>query len=188
MRTIAALIVLGSLVLGCSSNLNSASEHGGGESYKLALVSLIRASDRIVATEHSDELDLFNVDGKTELTEQIIYETVELSSAQRTYFEKTVQALDPTTQDAFPACIPSIHHTLKFYAAGKLLDTIDVCFECGQVIWSGTRATPPWALYPGLAKVIEHIGFSTERDWAAVVREHIGGARPNKSLERTREG
>lgn len=149
-------------------------ERGGGLEYRQALAQLIRDADRIVATEHSNELDLYDFKAsKSAIPGQIIYATRELSADQRKFFLRTIESLDPTTQDEFAGCVPVVHHTLNFYRRSELVDTVDICFECGQVEWSGTDATPPAALYSGLARVVKHIGLSPSRNWKQLAREHV---------------
>jgi hypothetical protein len=162
-------------------------ENGSGIQYKEALASLIRRSDRIVVSEHSDEFDLFDQETeKSALPEQVVYATHVMSESERQFFLATVVALDPKTQDAFPACIPEVHHTIRFFSGQELEDTMDICFQCGQVIWPSTKATPPWSLYVGLSKVIKASGLSPERDWQAAASAELAKMRSNKSLERTR--
>ena len=159
-----------------------------GAIYKTAMADLIRQSDRIVASEHSDEFDLYDVEAeKSELDKQLVYGEQELSDQQKAFFLATIESLDPKTQDAFPACVPAVHHSFRFYSRGALVDTVDICFECGQVLWEGTSAYPPWSLSSGLAKIVTRVGFSPERDWPAVARQHLMNSRSNTSLERTRE-
>lgn len=145
-----------------------------GRQYRQELTELIRKSDRIVVTEHSYEYDAYDMDaGKSLIDDEIVYGTRELDAAQKAFFLSTIEALDPKTQDAIAACIFEPHHTIEFYAAGKLASTMDICFQCGQVEWDKTRASPPWALYSGLAAVVEHIGFSPDRDWATLAKRHL---------------
>lgn len=178
MRIVLASIVVVVTMIACSGR-NADEPANDGAAYKRAMANLIRQSDRIVATEHSDQIDLPNEDAeKFGIHEQLIYGERELSAQQRTFFLATIESLDPKTQDAFAACVPAVRHSFRFYSGGRLVDTVDICFECGQVLWGGTRAVPPWSLYSGLAKVVEHVGFSPERDWPAVARQHLKGSRP----------
>jgi hypothetical protein len=146
-------------------------ESGGGREYIYDLSSTIRRSDRIVVTEHSSWGDAFDAEsGKTRLSKEIVYRTRELSPAQQIMFVNTIESLDPTTQDWVVACVPEFHHTVHFYARGKPIGEMEICFKCGQVDWNGTRATPPGAIYSGLASVVRAIGFEPERDWAGLAR------------------
>ena len=159
---------------------------GGGE-YISALAALVRNSSRVVVTEHSSEFDLFDIEtGKSGLKEPLVYATRVFSEPERKFFYSTIEGLDPKTQDAFPACVPEVHHTFYFYSGTNLIETIPVCFSCGQVLWSNAGATPPWSLYAGLAKVVESVGLSPERNWDDVARDAQKNARSNTSLERTR--
>jgi hypothetical protein len=162
-RTLSLLLLL--LIAGC--------EAGGGRQYIDDLSAMIRRSDRIVVTEHSSSLDAYDFESETSpLPEQVVYATRELSQAQRQKFLHTIENLAPAIQDAFPACVPEIHHTVHFYSHGELISKMEICFECGQVIWNATKATPPWALYSGLASFIEDIGLEPERDWDALAKKH----------------
>lgn len=180
-----ALAITGLLLLlaACGDvNQLDGTERGGGLEYRQAFAKLIRDADSIIATEHSSELDLYDFEAsKSEIPEQIVYATRELSEAQRKFFLETIESLDPKTQDEFAACVPIVHHTFKFYQHDELVDTVDVCFQCGQVEWSGTEATPPSALYTGLAAVVEHIGLSPTRDWPLLARQHVGGGSNSSS-------
>ena len=145
-----------------------------GAKYKDALVTLIRKSDRIVVTEHSDPFDLFDaVAGESEIAEPIVYGEHELTVAQQEFFSTTIESLDPKTQDAFSSCIPSVHHTFYFYNNDQLTDKIDVCFQCSQVIWPSTKVVPPWSLYPGLKRVLVAFGLKPKRDWPKLARESL---------------
>jgi len=145
-----------------------------GAKYKEALASLIRLSDRIVVTEHSSLYDLYDVETEKYLiSDEITYDERTLSNDQRDFFLVTIKALDPTTQDGFSSCIPVVHHTFYFYVGDKLQDTLGVCFQCNQVIWSGTKAVPPWSLYTGLAKVLVELGLSPRRDWQKIARDAL---------------
>jgi hypothetical protein len=180
-RIAIAIAVLLPFLAGCGSKTgdipggeNLARDYGGGPEYKQALLALLRRSNRIVVSEHSSEFDLFDSEtGESKIPKTIIYGTHELTGAEAEYFNATIQALDTKTQDAFSACVPAVHHTIRFYSGQQLIDTMEICFECSQVLWSGTRATPPWSLYSGLAEVIERVGFTPDRDWPKVARQHL---------------
>lgn len=181
MRIAIVIAILLPVLAGCSpSNAETpgsedwAGDQAEGLEYKRALLALLLRSNRIVASEHSSEFDLFDAQtGESMIPETIIYGIHEFSEADVKYFIATVQSLDPTTQDAFSACVPVVHHTIRFYSGERLIDTMEICFECSQVLWSGTRATPPWSLYSGLAKVVSHVGFTPDRDWPKVAKQHL---------------
>lgn len=182
MRKIIAPALLVLLVCSCTpspsptgaSTRSTQSEDQEGRAYQEALAETIHRSDRIVVTEHSFQYDAYDTDtGKSLIRNEIVYGTRELDASQADLLLSTVKGLDPKTQDAFPACIFAPHHTVRFYAASKLISTMEICFECGQVKWDATRATPPWSLYAGLATFIKGIGFSPERDWSALAKRHL---------------
>lgn len=144
-----------------------------GREYKAALSAMIKRADKIVVTEHSFQDDLYDEDtGKSLIPNEVVYGTRELNQQQKNLFLSTIDGLNPTTQDAFPACIFEPHHTVTFFADGKLISSMEICFQCGQVEWDATKATPPWSLYSGLATFIKAIGFEPERDWTALAKQH----------------
>ncbi len=166
MRTIAIYLIL--LFCGCAP-----AKPQGGE-YQQTLAKMIEQSDRIVVTEHSDQFDAFDANaGKSLIQSEIVYGTHELDASQKRLFLSTVRDLDPKLQNAFPLCIIEPHHSIRFYAGGKLTSTMDICFKCGQVEWDATKATPPWSLYSGLETLITAIGFSPKRDWSALAKQHL---------------
>ena len=145
-----------------------------GREYRDDLSGMIRRSDRIVVTEHSYQYDAYDMDaGKSLIPDEIVYGARELNQQQKEFFLSTVDRLDPKTQDAFPACIFEPHHTVQFYLDGKLSSTMEICFQCGQVEWDATKASPPWSLYSGLATFIDGIGFKAERDWHTLAKSHL---------------
>ena len=143
--------------------------------YRDALAGMIRRADRIVVTEHSYLYDAYDADaGKSLIPNEVVYGSHQLSPAQKDFFQSTVDGLDPTTQDAFAACVYEPHHRIEFYASGERISTMAICFKCSQVKWDATSATPPWSLYPGLAALVEEAGFSPKRDWVALAKQHLG--------------
>jgi hypothetical protein len=170
------LVILSASAAGATTDevvLDFAPEADGAK-YKEALVTLIRKSDRVVVTEHSDPFDFFDaVTGESEIAKTIVYGEHELTVAQKEFFSTTIENLDPKTQDAFSSCIPSVHHTFYFYNNDHLTDKIDVCFQCSQVIWLSTKVVPPWSLYPGLKRVLVAFGFTPKRDWPRLARESL---------------
>jgi hypothetical protein len=157
------------------SSPSAGSESREGLQYRDALVKMIRRSDRIVVTEHSDIHDAFDPErngDRDPRPKEIVYREITLSSEQRSEFASSIERLDPKTQDAFAACIFSPHHTIDFYSNGRRISVMKICFECSQVEWDGSRVSPPWALYAGLARFIATIGLSPERDWDALAERY----------------
>ncbi|MBV8033549.1 hypothetical protein [Roseateles sp.] len=145
-----------------------------GASYLAALIAAIHDSGRIVVTEHSFELDAYDMNqGKSLLPGTVVYRTVELSPAQKATLLQSIERLDSKTQDAVPACIFEPHHTIHFHTKGRLRSTMRICFACSQMQWDETSATPPWALYRVLHDAIKALGLEPERDWRALAREHL---------------
>lgn len=146
-----------------------------GLAYRDELAGLIRRSDRIVVTEHSYLYDAYDAQaGKSLIPEEVVYGSLPLSQSQKDFFLATVDGLDPELQDAFAACIYEPHHRIEFYALDKRISTMAICFKCSQVRWDATSATPPWSLYSGLGALMREVGFSPERDWAALAEQHLG--------------
>jgi hypothetical protein len=140
-----------------------------GKRYIDDLGNLIGRANRIEIVEHSSPMDF--IDSKTgELlsSKELTYRRLTLTNSQKEGFKSSVEALDPKTQDAFPACIPVAHHRIEFFVDNKLIDTMEVCFECGQVEWGGSKAAPPWSLYSGLESFILSVGMQPKRDWIAL--------------------
>ncbi|WP_374354232.1 hypothetical protein [Chitinimonas sp.] len=145
-----------------------------GAKYIAELGEMIQRSDRIVVNEHSFELDAYDFAAhKSLLSHDVIYDSRELNRQQKALFLATVQQLKPETQDAFPACIFEPHHTVLFFSGVKLISTMKICFQCGQVKWDASTTTPPWALYSGLSGFISGIGLQPVRDWRALARQHL---------------
>lgn len=166
MTTRVAIFLAVFLIAGC--------ERGGGRDYIHDLSAMIRHSDRIIVTEHSWEMDVFDPDtGKSLIPEEITYGARELTAAQKQMFLNTVENLDPKTQDAFSACVTEVHHTVSFFAHGRLVSSMGICFQCGEVVWDGTQATPPWSLYSGLESVVKQIGFEPKRNWFELAKQHL---------------
>lgn len=152
----------------------SANTDPSGSEYLIKLAGAIRRSDRIVLTEHSYLYDAYDSRaGKSLIPNEVVYGSRELGGDQADLFLSTVESLDPQTQNAVTACIFEPHHTLRFYAEGELVSTMDICFKCSQVKWDATDLTPPWSLLSGLAATVKDAGFSPERDWAALAEQHL---------------
>ena len=182
MKKIIAPVLLVLVICGCAPKPSPGSALSqstkdidqDGQAYLGALAEIIQRSDRISVTEHSYEYDAYDTEaGRSLIPDEVVYGTRELDASQEGLFLSTIQALDPKTQDAFAACIFEPHHTVRFYTAGKLTSTMKICFECGQVEWDATKTTPPWSLPSGLATFINGIGFSPDRDWAALAKQHM---------------
>jgi hypothetical protein len=166
-----AIFLAAFLIAGC--------EQGGGREYREALSAMVRNSDRIIVTEHSSSNDALDPKSLESLIpEDIVYGTRELSPAQKKMFLDTIERLDPKTQDEFLGCATEVHHTVSFFAHGKLMSTMGICFQCGEVLWDGTKATPPWSLYAALASVVTQIGLEPKRDWAELAKQHLSEQLP----------
>jgi hypothetical protein len=138
-----------------------------GRKYIAALVQAIRDADRIVVTEHSDPMDLFDGDAHESLIpDDVVYATRVLNAQQKSILIGILQGLDPATQDAFTACIPEQHHAIAF-EGGKGPNTVmEICFQCGQIDWPGAVATQPWSLVGGLSTFVSTLGMQPKQDWS----------------------
>ena len=153
---------------------HTGADNGEGRLYIAELAEAIEKADRIVVTEHSIDDDILDVETQQQRPASyvpVIYVTKELTPTQRANFLDSVRSMPPKTQDAFTACIFEPHHTITFYHAGKPTSAINVCFQCGDIQWDGSRKTQPWSLVPTLGKLITSLGMQEERDWRALAQK-----------------
>lgn len=157
------LILITTLLIGC---------RGEGELYKKELLNTIKLAEKIVITEHSDQIDFFDekLEEQKKYTEKV-YKTIVLSKLQKEAFVKYIEAVDNKTQDEFPACAAEIHHTIKFYKLGSQYSTLGVCFECGQIEWDIAKHAPPWGIYNGLEEFVKSVGLHPKRDWEKLAKQ-----------------
>jgi hypothetical protein len=149
----------------------------GGSEYLATLAEVVQASDKIEITEHSCPYDAFDRKaGRSLITDEIVYGTRDLSASQRELFLSIVKAMDPKTRQWDRLCLFESHHAIRFYSAGKLTSTMEICFKCSEVEWGATNARPPEVLLSSLARFVESIGFSPERDWRALAKKHLPAA------------
>ena len=142
--------------------------------YLQKLVTAIDTANEIIVTEHSNEFDAYDMKaGESLIPVDVVYQRVTLTAEQRRDFSQRINALPAVKQEAFSACIFEPHHTITFLQKGTKTRELRVCFECAQVDWDATTLTPPWSIYPGLAKFVDSIGLHSDRDWQAVAREHL---------------
>lgn len=155
------------LCLSCAAALLGAcADTKGGKRYLQDLDALIAQADRIEVVEHSSPFDLAPAaNGELRQAKERVYRRIVLTPPQKARFQSTIGSLDSRTQDAFAACIPVSHHRIEFFAGGTLIDSMEVCFECGQVEWRGSSATPPSSLYGGLEAFVVSVGMQPKRDW-----------------------
>jgi hypothetical protein len=136
-----------------------------GGKYLRDLRAAIENADDITITEHSDKSYYITPDRGLEGYKEQVYAVVKISQSEKRGLIEMVNALDTTTQNAFPACIFDPHHRLAFHSKGKLASTMEVCFECGQIEWDGSTQTPPWAIYRGMKAFVAGIGLHPKADW-----------------------
>lgn len=148
-------------------------DSGEGQLYMNALAEAVLRADRIVVTEHSNVNDVLESDTRQPPAgsyRPLIYNTHEFTTHERADFLHAVMIIDPKTQDAFAACVFEPHHSITFFKQGRMVSTLRVCFQCGQVELDGSDKTPPWALVPVLKDMIGKIGMKDERDWHALAK------------------
>ncbi|WP_157669794.1 hypothetical protein [Chitinibacter sp. GC72] len=167
MKSLICLLFAVAAQLACTQGNES------GQHYLNDFGKLITKAEHIEIVEHSSPLDL--VDANTGIpspSTEIIYKRIKLTDQQKNQFKSKIEALPPKTQNLFPSCIIVAHHRLEFYTAGMKIDSMEICFECGQVEWSGTKATPPLSLYSGLESFILSVGMQPKQDWASLASRH----------------
>lgn len=165
-KTLFALLLSAVMLGGCG--------RPDGEQYIHDLGEAIGRADRIEVVEHSSPMDFLDSNaGERPPAKELIYRRVVLTKAQKDGFKSSIEALDPTTQDVFSACLPVEHHRIEFFDKGKLIDSMEICFQCDQVKWSGSSATPPGSLYQGLETLIVSVGMQPKRDWQSLAANGV---------------
>jgi len=181
-KTLIQALACAGLVLTLKAASNGAAEiecrfgcPNDGREYRDALATAIARADRIEVTEHSDPWDDYDLDAnRSRIGAEILYAAVKLDAAQKRLFLDTVRGLDPKTQDWANACMPVVHHTVRFYDKDIIQSTMQICFHCSQVFWDGIkRKTNPESIHAGLEQFVTAIGLRTERDWEALAQEHL---------------
>jgi hypothetical protein len=145
--------------------INNPNEPGG--KYLSDLLTAIYSADEITVTEHSSMVDYLRPERNPDDYKEKSYTVVIVSPSEKRELIEIVGALKTKTQEAFPACIFDPHHRIALYSKGKLASTMELCFECGQIEWDGTRQTPPWSIYGGMKTFIAGIGLHPKAEWWA---------------------
>jgi len=142
-----------------------------GTAYAQYLVGMIVRTERIVISEHSDAYDGVARNGPAKPV--VDYAESTLSKNQSDLLLDAVLKMDPSTHGAPPVGQFKSRHTLRFYGDGKLLSTMDLCFDCGQIRWQGGLDAPyPDAMLGTLKKTILNFGLTTDRDWDKYALAH----------------
>lgn len=151
------------------------------------LLALINRADHIDITEHPFEGDAFDEhSAKLLVSDNLIYDQRAVTGAQTlrlvAILKDTDQEADRVRQknvrqfgddDPQPACLFAPHHTITLKAGSKVLDSIQVCFECGAARWTANTTNIPRAMVPGLHKFIKEIGLRPDRDWRTLAIRHL---------------
>lgn len=147
-----------------------------GHEFKRSLLAAIERADRIIVREHSDPMDFYEGGESLPAAPEKTYIRRELSGFQKRRFASLVRAMSPVTQEAFPACIPEYHHTIRFVDKARRTRTMKICFRCGQLEFEGARTSPPASIYTTLSSFVHEIGMVPKRDWEKLAR--TSGTRP----------
>jgi hypothetical protein len=167
---LAALIVLASC--GTSDDRNV-------EGWRLreSLSAALARADRVVVVEHSDPVDFVQAKPTSSSSRTPrIYRSVELDAPAKVALQSAVQQMSTKSADS-PFCILEVHHTIELYVKEKLESRIDVCFQCGQVVWSAAEYPIPEGLLSALTPTILNSGMQGRRDWAALAVQHRDASR-----------
>lgn len=164
---------------------NRPDDHSGdGAIYKEKLVAAIRSSDSIRLAEHSHWSDFSHLDDEDPANQApvYLYRSQTLPDASRATFLKKAEDLPPDTINYFAACIFAPHHTIEFQKEGKVTSTMEICFQCGQVEWTGAPDERlPEHLIRMLEEFVSESGYEPDRDWRTVAdqrRAQEGGDKP----------
>ena len=130
-----------------------------------------READRVVLIEHSYIYDNTDVDIHSKFLPERKYKEVVLAGAEKDRFLSAVGAIDPYMSMYASACISEPHHRFEFYRNGKRMNTLEVCFQCGQLEWDGTSKGEPKTFYQGLAKFVKSVGLQPDQDWHALAKQ-----------------
>ncbi len=163
------IVLAATTISGCegtSTSVEKGSSTGKDEIFIKNLRTLIGQADRIVVTEHSIPFDLYDTEtSKSLIVNEIIYRTKDLNSWRRYLLKAMAISASSKGSGLKSFCIFQPHHTIHFYADKRLLNKLDICFECGDVSLAGTETSSRPLLISELSFLIENVGFEPKRDW-----------------------
>lgn len=137
------------------------------------LSAAIKSSDRVVVTEHSNQFDFDQLDIRSTLDPQeVLYGTKDLSHWQTFLLKTIVTNASAEGSGLYSFCTFQPHHTIYFYKEKQLLNKLEICFECGDVLLPGTTTSSRPSLISLLSSFIEYIGFQPKRDWKSLAKVH----------------
>ena len=169
-RTMLVLLLLLPLGAVASGGVDITADAPAAVAYKNELLATIRDARRIVIVEHSNPLDLTPVGGRAPAPRPTrVYGVRTLDTAQRQYFLDRVGSLSPDLPKVVSFCAFVDHHTIYFFGAGGAPTRMEVCFECGDVEWTGRSKSAPIGLVAALSDVVKASGLSPRRDWRALM-------------------
>lgn len=162
-----SVFFLASLQANAAAAVDMAKE---GLVFQRSLIAAIEGADRIIVREHSDPMDTYAGEETRPTAPEKTYAHKDLNAAEKQRFVSLIRAMSPVTQEAFPACVPEYHHTIKFIDKARRVLTMKICFGCGQVDFDGTQAAPPARIYTTLGAFVRGLGMSPERNWEKLAR------------------
>jgi hypothetical protein len=169
-RTLLVLLLLLQESAFASGGADVAANAPAAVEYKSELLATIRDARRIVIVEHSNPLDVAPVGGRAPAPRPTrVYGVRTLDAAQRKYFLDRVSGLSPDLPRMVSFCAFVDHHTIYFFGAGTEPIKMEVCFECGDVNWTGRSRSAPIGLIGALSDVVKASGLSPTRDWRALM-------------------
>jgi len=148
--------------------------------YQTAFANLVSRADRVVLVEHSHAYDYIYADYenwskqegvKLNSFPEKVYRTLDLDPQQKQRLISAVEATDPKSSKGASACTFEAHHRLEFYVAGKRVNQVEVCFQCGEIEWaSEIGGREPDAMVQSLAQFVNSVGYPAKRDWVKMVK------------------
>ncbi|WP_170298843.1 hypothetical protein [Massilia eburnea] len=165
------------LALGCLLMLAAGCKPSPGP-YQTAFASLVARAYRVVLVEHSHWYDdLYSDvgywsqhDAELSALPEIVYRSLELNTQQKQQLIGTVASTDPKSSGIASACTFEAHHRLEFYIAGKRVNQVEICFQCGDIQWqSAIGEAEPDAMIKSLDNFVNSVGFPPKRDWVKLV-------------------
>jgi hypothetical protein len=183
MKLVTSLFLLVA-ICACSSTVATRNEAraisdeiSGEHLYKMAFIDAIRRSNRIVVVQHSFKFDLYDVEAhKSLIPEEVVYQSRELDTKQKDDLLATMKAMPEKVQEWETMCIFEPHHRIEFYLDSGEVSSMEICFRCQQVQWSGSAMRPPLAFLGTIASFFERVGLATRRsrdDWSAMAKAHL---------------
>lgn len=160
------------LFLLCLSSPSRADEDA--RAFKRALLAEIDRSDHIVLVEHSDPVDFGDL-GSAPEPREIVHSARALSKMDRNNLRKWTSTLPDATpkRDYVTFCGSTPHHRIEFHRRGKRTSSMEICFECGETTWDGTREKVPPGLQSVASRLVRSMGLQETRPWHQLAMERL---------------